>query len=338
MKKKFFIGVDVSKYTLDVAYVERSDEGLSLPEWKQFDNSHTGIKEMKGWLIQKRVTLDERVIVVMENTGVYHRLLWNSLSQWNVDVCVENAAHIKWSMGIVRGKSDRIDSRRLCIFAAQHSETLKPCTATGKHIVEIKDLLTIRTNMIVHLKALTTSLNELYRVVTKATQKVIKQTTAEAIKGLERSIKKVESQIKETIREEEQINEMYKLITSVPGIGKVTAAYLISHTNMFSYCRSGKQLACYCGVVPFEYQSGSSIKGKTHVHKMANKEIKRLLHLCALSAIQHYKEFKTYYERKKQEGKHVLSILNAIKNKLILRVFAVVRNKEIYVDKSLSIG
>ena len=97
-------------------------------------------------------------------------------------------------------------------------------------------------------------------------------------------------------------------------------------------CKSGKQLACYAGVVPFDYQSGISIKGKQHVHKMANKELKRLLHMCALTSIQNYPEFKDYYEREKQEGKHAMSILNAIKNKLVLRAFAVVKSGKPYLD------
>ena len=65
---------------------------------------------------------------------------------------------------------------------------------------------------------------------------------------------------------------------------------------------------------------------------MANKELKRLLHLCALSCIKNYPEFKDYYDRKKQEGKHSMSVLNAIKNKLVLRAFAVVKNERDYVD------
>ena len=101
---------------------------------------------------------------------------------------------------------------------------------------------------------------------------------------------------------------------------------------MFTLCTSGKQLACYCGVVPFDYQSGISVRGKQQVHKMANKELKHLLHMCALTAIKNHDEFKAYYSRKKQEGKHALSILNAMKNKLVLRAFAVVKNDRPYVD------
>ena len=65
---------------------------------------------------------------------------------------------------------------------------------------------------------------------------------------------------------------------------------------------------------------------------MPNKELKHTLHMSTLTYIKNHKEFKAYYERKKQEGKHALSILNAIKNKLVLRASAVVKNERNYVD------
>ena len=95
---------------------------------------------------------------------------------------------------------------------------------------------------------------------------------------------------------------------------------------------SAKQLACYCGVAQFDHQSGLSIKGKCKVHSTATKELKRLLHLCALTVIRHKQEFKLYYERNKQEGKHAICILNAIRNKIILKVFAVVKHDRPYVN------
>ena len=67
---------------------------------------------------------------------------------------------------------------------------------------------------------------------------------------------------------------------------------------------------------------------------MANKDLKKLLHLCALSAIHHCHELKTYFNRKKEEGKHSMSILNAVRNKIALRAAAVVNNQKMYVDNT----
>jgi len=91
-----------------------------------------------------------------------------------------------------------------------------------------------------------------------------------------------------------------------------------------------KRLASFCGIAPFEYSSGTSVKGKTKVHSMANKQLKRTLHMFALSAVQFNPEMKTYYKRKVAKGKNKLLVINAVRNKLVQRVFACVRDKKEY--------
>ena len=119
---------------------------------------------------------------------------------------------------------------------------------------------------------------------------------------------------------------------SVPGIGKITAIFIICCTNNFAIKVTGKQLANYAGVVPFGNTSGTSVKGRNRVHFMANKDLKSLLTMGALSAIQAYPEFKDYYDRKTKEGKKHLQVLNAIKNKMLLRVASVVNLQKNYVN------
>ena len=140
-----------------------------------------------------------------------------------------------------------------------------------------------------------------------------------------------EAEIKKLITENQDIQTNYKLLLSVPGIGHFTALYLIGCTNNFPGKIRGKQLASYAGVVPFEYSSGISIRGRNKVYPMANKELKSMLYMCAMSAIQHYPEFKQYYERKEKEGKHGWIIINAIKNKIVLRAVAVGNKQSPYV-------
>ena len=95
-----------------------------------------------------------------------------------------------------------------------------------------------------------------------------------------------------------------------------------------------RKLACYCGVAPFEHSSGSSVRGKTKVHYMANKKLKCNLHMASLSAIKLDQDLKKYYERKVAEGKNKMSVLNAVKNKLLARVIAVVNKQQEYVKKT----
>ena len=105
------------------------------------------------------------------------------------------------------------------------------------------------------------------------------------------------------------------------------------YTKGFTAFENAKQLACYCGVAPFEYSSGSSVRGRTKVHFMANKKLKCNLHMASLSAVKLDADLKHYYERKVAEGKSKLSVLNAVKNKLLARIIAVVNKQQEYVKK-----
>jgi transposase len=333
MQKRYFIGIDVSKHTLDVAFIIHESFSFTKPVWKQFENTIAGLRRMHKWLDELRVPLSTQTVVVIENTGIYHRLLWHFFSSLQVDLCIENAAQVKWSLGIARGKNDKVDSRRLALYAARHVDRLKPTPSLHQQVLPLKDLLTLRNKLLLQINSLTTGIKELKNISVSASFAATSNKLLQpAINGLKQSLKKVEQQIKDTLKADEVLLSVYKRLITVPGIGHITAIYLICCSNAFSMCKSGKQLACYCGVVPFDHQSGISIKGKHRVHKMANKELKRLLHMCALSSIKNHKEFKDYYERKKQEGTHAMSILNAIKNKLVLRAFAVVKNERDYVD------
>lgn len=112
-------------------------------------------------------------------------------------------------------------------------------------------------------------------------------------------------------------------------IGTITATQLLIATNEFKDINDRKKFACYAGVAPFTKESGL-FKGKASVSHFANKKIKTLLHLSALVAIVHNKELKTFYKRKVEEGKNKMSVLNAVRNKLVLRIFACVNQNRKY--------
>ena len=127
------------------------------------------------------------------------------------------------------------------------------------------------------------------------------------------------------------MQKQYEAITSVPGVGMVTALQLMVHTHHFKRFTSAKKLACYAGVAPFPHQSGSSVRGRDKVHPMANKTLKTALHMCALSVIRFKGEMRAYFDRKIKEGKNKMSILNAIGNKLLQ---ACVRDGKLFVAKA----
>lgn len=330
--KQFFIGIDVSKMFFDVAVLPVLKQVKEAVTTAQFENMAKGLKSFKKWLKMQGVLFNQNTLVVIENTGIYHRPLWAFCSAENLPIHIGNAAHIKWSFGIARGKSDKVDSLRLCHYAYKHFDELKPTPVVEKNLLALKDLITERTKLLTQITGLKTFLQELNCVNDKSTQKELASAYENALKGMQDSLVKLETLIAKKVSENESIKANYNLAKSVPGIGHLTAIYLICCTQNFTLVQTGKQLACYAGVVPFEHSSGTSIKGRTRVHPMANKNLKKMLHLCALSAKQHVPEFSIYYDRKKQEGKHTMSILNAIRNKLVLRVMAVIKNGKPYIS------
>jgi transposase len=161
--------------------------------------------------------------------------------------------------------------------------------------------------------------------------KALEKLNKKPVEALSKAIEVIEKEIMKLIKSDERLNGLYKIITSVDGVGMVTAANIITTTNEFLSINEVKKYACYSGVAPFDHSSGSSIRGKTRVSHMANKKIKTLLHLAALSAIQVKGDIKDYYNRKVQEGKNKMSVLNAVRNKILQRIFACVRQNRIFV-------
>lgn len=335
MNRKFYVGIDVSKKTIDVAFISQSGEQKTDPRWMVFDNTDPGLHHMKTWLNKEGVTLEGNTIFVIENTGLYHRRLVSFCNKHQIQLCIENGAQVKWSLGIARGKSDKVDSRRLATYALRFSDRLKPASALHEGIQAVKDLITLRNRHITQLSALRSNLKELKLTSDLAAVKELEKIHKPLITATKNTILKIEAALLKRIQGNTLTATQYKLLLSIPCIGPVTAVYLIACTNAFTLCETGKQLACYCGVVPFEYQSGISVKGKHRVHKMANKNLKALLHLCAVSSLRYVKELRVYYDRKVEEGKHKMSVINAIRNKLVLRAFAVVKNGKPFVNNYL---
>lgn len=336
-KTKHFIGIDVSKSFFDAALMAVINHEKQAIETAHFENTVLGLKTFEKWLIKHKVNFDENTLLVLENTGIYHRLLWSFCNKINLQIHIGNAAHIKWSFGIARGKNDVIDAIRLCKYAYKEADELKMAQPLNPKLMQLKDLQTSRTRLISQRNTNQTYLKELKDINDKSTQKALEKVYKTAIDGLQKSIDAIEKMMKEIIKSDDSLQRNFDLLVSVPGIGKTTAIYLIVCTNNFSGNISGKQLAAYAGVVPYGNTSGTSIKKPEKVHKMANKELKKILHMGAMSVIHCNPEMKHYYERKIAEGKHVLCVINAVKNKLALRAVAVIKNQTPFVDNFVKV-
>ena len=333
-EKKNYLGIDVSKLWFDVSLLVVINHVKQPMFTERFDNSVNGMKAFKIWLKLQEISYDHNSLLVIENTGVYHRLIWSFCSKHNLQLHIGNAAHIKWSLGITRGKNDVIDSQRLSLYCCKQADELKTTPVLNPVFMKLKDLMTSRSRLVVQLHSTKNYLKEIQCTDDKVLLSLLDKAHKAAIEGIKKSIVQIEIMIEQIIQQDPGIYSNYQLIKSVPGIGHLTAVYIICCTNNFASKISGKQLGSYAGVVPFANTSGTSIKGKNRVHKMANKELKKMLHLCALTAIKYYPEFRQYFDRKKAEGKNGMLVLNAIKNKLVLRVVAVINKQQPYVDNT----
>ena len=331
--QKNYLGIDVSKLSFDVSLIMVINSIRQAAVISQFDNNAIGLKSFKKWLDDHEVSFDENSLLVIENTGIYHRLIWNFCTTNLLPVFIGNAADLKWSFGIARTKNDKVDSMRLCEYAYKNHEDIKPTTGLNKALITLKDLLTNRSKLLRQTNAIKQTLGELKMSNDKATQQLLEKVNKSALEGLKTSIKLIDTEMLRLVQEDDMVFANYKRMLTVPGIGKITAIFIICCTNNFAIKVTGKQLANYAGVVPHEHTSGSSVKGRNRVHFMANKELKAILTMGALSAISAYPEFKDYYKRKMNEGKKHLQVLNAVKNKMLLRVVAVINQQKNYETK-----
>jgi transposase len=323
MKKLLhFIGIDVSKETFDLALIKDNDTSQIIQ--KVFSNEIAGFTEFNKWLKQQEVCYQDTLFCV-EHTGYYSKLIAKFILSKNGNLWMEMSLKIIRSLGIQRGKNDKIDARRIAQFAHRNQQDYRPYIPPRPIIEKLKTMLMLRQKLINSKLSITVPVTELSRI-DKAAGKEALAITSITMKAVDKNLLTVEQKIDNLIASDENLAEKYKLVTSVPGIGKITFCYLAYFTNEFQNYSQAKQLACYCGVVPFEYTSGKSVRGKPRVHNMANKFMKKLLHTAALCAVTYYPEFKAYYERKINENKNRMLVLNNVRNKLIIRIAAVVKN------------
>jgi transposase len=327
-----FVGIDVSKKTLDGVFIFNKEVDKSIHQ--QFSNDAEGIKKLMNYVKKQKDVTAHNTLYCFEHTGIYGRKLAFTLSEKQCCVWIEMPVTILRSMGLQRGKNDKVDAKRIALYAMKNNELARLWEEPRKELETLRQLLTTRERLLNSLMSLKVPVKEFKQTGNKDLASTIEKSIKNAVKGLEKDIANAEQLMLEVITNDNKLTKLFSLVTSVIGVGKITAVELICFTNEFKMYTEAKQLACYCGVAPFEHSSGTSVRGKTRVSRMANKSLKTKLHLCAMVAIQHDPELKTYYERKTKEGKNKMLVINAVRNKLVHRITAVVRRETPFINKN----
>lgn len=322
------VGIDVSKLTLDawLMFDPKDDRKTHL----KVNNNEKGIKEIIKLIKSQKVEIKD-CLFCFENTGIYSMPLSYNLSKNNADYWVVNALEINRSKGISRGKNDKNDAKEIAFYAFTHLHKLILTTIPEKEIAEMKMLFTEREKLLKTLRIMETT-KEVQGFIPKEIIKNVIKLNAKTVLLLKSQLKEVERQMNEIVVKNEKILKQHNLITSIPGVGMQTALYLIITTKCFDSFDNWRQLACYAGVAPFEFSSGSSVKGRTKVNHLADKKMKSLLNMCALSIKKYDKEIAEYYQKKVLEGKNPMLIMNNIRCKILSRVFATVNRGTPYVN------
>lgn len=317
------LGVDVSKKTLDICCAERR-----LPT--RIDNNSEGFGKLKKWCRDNEIDLKE-TFIVLEYTGGYEYRFIQFCQSQGIAYCRVPGLEIKQSLGMARGKSDKADAYRIGRYGEEKIKRLEPSRPLDNNIIELKKLLSFRKRLVREGAGYESTIKEREHMYEVTKQDTIILMAREKIAADKRYVKQLEERIMGLIKSNAAMLLNYRIITSIKGIGPVNAWMTLAYTENFTSFPDGRHYAVFVGVVPFEHTSGTSIRGRRRVSHIAHKELKQELNMAARTAIAHDPEISAYAERKLKSKEYGL-VLNNVKFKLILRMFALVKRGEMYVE------
>ncbi len=219
METKFvhFAGVDVSKQKIDVCVMVNNQRSEIL--YNCFDQSKKGFNGLKKWLIQVTSKQPSKLLICVENTGLYDDALLYYLSDNDLAVSLENAAHIKRSIRDNRSKTDKLDARNIALYAMKHHDELRLWERPRKSIALLQQMLSERSRLVNALKMLQQVHGE--QQVFSWSGRVQSKSYQSGIKGLKKDIEQIEKDLWELIKSDKELLQMFMLIISIPSVGKI---------------------------------------------------------------------------------------------------------------------
>jgi transposase len=327
MKKvEHIIGADLSKKSIDL-------NCHLLSSHCRIENSLTGFGQLIEWLRKQKITPSE-IMIVMEHTGLYSFCFEDFLHQHHIAFTKVNALAIKRSLGLVRGKTDKVDAARIAAYGYEKKDKLIANVPVSESLKRLQMLHSTREILVKQKAALICSVKE-YRNIGIAENDLILESQLQMIRNFKEQIVKLEAEIQSVIEKHAPLKKNFRLLQTIKGVGKVLAAAIIIKTANFTRFANARKFACYCGTAPFEHTSGTSIKGKTRVSHLADKQMKTLLDLSAKTAIQYDKELREFYLRRLENGKSKMSTINIVRNKILYRMFAVIKRQTPFIENYL---
>jgi len=310
-KNTLFVGIDVSKDTFDVYEPSMGHQ--------KFKNDKEGFRLFHKWL-------NKDCWCVIENTGSYHQPLAFFLLKKKYSVSVVNALVVKRfiQMKLQRNKTDKSDAKMIAMYGS--NQPLELWEPDPEYIDCCKMLQScIQT----YFKQQTALSNKLHSLKSKGSEyRVLVNSIQRQKKSIQSEIQKLEEALETLIKENEP--EMLSQLTSIPGIGRKTAIFLIVSSNAFKNFESAGQLKSFYGLAPTERSSGSSVRGVSRISKSGNALIRNHLFMCSFTACQCNPACKSLYERLVAKGKSKKLALIAVCNKLIIQAYSIAKSGLMY--------
>lgn len=288
MENRLLVASDVSKKTLDFT-VRR---GLEILLEKQIANEATAIRAFLALLHKKHGMAFNQTLFCMEHTGIYTYVLVRELQAAGAAIYLIHAPEIKQSSGLKRGKNDRVDAARIAEYAFRNSDKLRLFEPIRPVVQQIQHLMALRNRLQKAIHLLEIPIKEARQFLEPEMARTLEEASKPAIDALQKSLKDLDKQLEALQKTDPEVNHKIDLMRSVPGIGKVASFTFLVATNEFIRFDSAKKLACHAGVVPFAETSGTSVRHRPKVSHQANKNLKTILHMAALSILRHKKPLK----------------------------------------------
>jgi transposase len=328
MNNFYFIGVDVSKKKLDVCVMFENKVVFE----EVVANHPMAATALIHQLENELGISNAQMLVCAEHTGQYTYPLVCACEATNCKLWLENPSNIKYSSGVQRGKNDKIDAKRIAIYAARFEDKVRLYKRPDKEIERLKQLEAERSLYVVDLAKYKAQMKDQKEYMPESIYKEKVNRLKKLMKNLQEVIDSITEEMEHIVNSTEVLLRQFELLQSIEGVGPVVALNMIIVTEAFTRFDNARQFNCFAGLAPFSYTSGSSQHSRTRVSHRADKCIKTLLHLSAVSIIgKAGGELKDYYLRKVQEGKNKMTVINALRAKIVARMFAIIKRNEFYI-------
>lgn len=325
--KKIVIGIDVSKNKLNFCLIVDQ----KILQEIVIENKLNPVKKFLVNLSGEYNLCAESLLLCAEYTGHYTYPLCCACAELNIHLWLENPMQIKYSCGFGRGKNDKIDARKIAFYALRFQQDARFYSLPDAALHSLSLLLSERDLYLSDRGKYQGQLTDQKDFINPADYKDKQKRLKRIIKEINLSLKEIDTKILFIIESDPELSNQHRLLCSVDGIGERIAVKMMVETNGFRDFKDARKFCCHAGVASFAYTSGSSIRSQNRVSHRADKSIKTLLHMAALVVATRMKgELNEYYLNKVAQGKNKMSVINAVRGKLIHRMFAVIKRNQTY--------